>query len=171
MLRSPWWVTVTKNIGFYVFNYLNIYRTLTVVLQPTLMDLKVYSLKLSVLKISLSVLTKVLWTKLAHIKIQHVCACFRVTRRLLRYVSAGRYGHIMSMYNSLLLVGYQLRAYHLPVVGSVSWTNVTQICQVSLSRREREHFCAAVVVALPPSPLNSDTQLSQHCLIFVTGFL
>jgi hypothetical protein len=43
-----------------VFNYINIHRTLTVVLQPILTGLKVYSLKLSILKIGLSVLTKVL---------------------------------------------------------------------------------------------------------------
>jgi len=40
----------------YVFNYINIHRTLTMVLQPMFMGLKVYSLKLSILKISLSVL-------------------------------------------------------------------------------------------------------------------
>jgi hypothetical protein len=49
-----------KEHWIYVFNYISIRRTLTVVLQPILMGLKVYSLKLSVLKISLSVLTEVL---------------------------------------------------------------------------------------------------------------
>jgi len=49
-----------KEHWIYVFNYINIHRTLTMVLQPILMGLIVYSLKLSILKITLSVLTEVL---------------------------------------------------------------------------------------------------------------
>jgi hypothetical protein len=49
-----------KEHWIYMLNYINIHRTLTMVLQPIPVGLKVYSLKLSILKISLSVLTKVL---------------------------------------------------------------------------------------------------------------
>jgi len=45
-----------KEHWIYVFNYINIDRTLTMVLQPILTGFKVYSLKLSILKISISVM-------------------------------------------------------------------------------------------------------------------
>lgn len=43
-----------KEHWIYMFNYVNIHRTLTMVWQPVLMGLIVYSLKLSILKITLN---------------------------------------------------------------------------------------------------------------------